>query len=78
MTIVMFEVAVQDDTAYLARTLVILLAIVIMKTDLSQKSSRYLISNIFLEPPQNITLLLDHGIFLNGYRSYLSSLAADP
>ena len=55
MTIVMFEVTVQDDTAYLARTLVILLAIMIMKTDLSQKSSRYLISNIFLEPSQNAT-----------------------
>ena len=78
MTIVMFEVAVQDDTAYLAWTLAILLAVMIMKTDLSKKSPRYLISNIFLEPPQNITLLLDHGIFLNGYRSYLSSLAADP
>ena len=55
MTIVMFEVAVQDYTAYLAWTLGFLLAIMIMKTDLSQKSPRYLISNIFLEPPQNIT-----------------------
>ena len=57
MTIVMFEVAVQDDTAYLAWTLAILLelAVMIMKTDLSKKSPRYLISNIFLEPPQNIT-----------------------
>ena len=55
MTIVMFEVAVQDDTAYLAGALVILLAIMIMKTDLSQKSPRYLISNIFLEPSQNTT-----------------------
>ena len=45
MMIVMFEVAVQDDAAYLAQTLVILLAIIIIKTDLSQKSSRYLISN---------------------------------
>ena len=55
MTIVMFEVALQDDAAYLAPTLVILLAIMIMKTDLSQKSSGYHISNIFLEPPQNTT-----------------------
>ena len=55
MTIVMFEVAVQDDTAYLAWTLGFLLAIMIMKTDLSKKSPSYLISNIFLEPSQNVT-----------------------
>ena len=55
MTIVMFEVAVQDDAAYLAPALVILLGIVIMKTDLSKKSRSYLISNIFLKPSQNVT-----------------------
>ena len=75
MTIVMFEVAVQDDTAYLAGALVILLAIMIMKTDLSQKSSRYLISNIFLEPSQNVTFGQWKCMV---YRSCLSRLADAP